>query len=155
MPLQNSLKTIAGVTFEELYERAGLVKLNAKFEEYLQVKNTELFQKFSTLKQGIDFITAPQKSQILIDVARILEDFIAELFDIEKENSELKKRHEDLKKIYLVRREFVQRVVSKKFTEVASDVDGINILKELEISYDDVDELEKCLAEKIFAEEQQ
>ena len=153
MPLQNSLKTIAGVTFEELYERAGLVKLNAKFEEYLQVKNTELFQKFSTLKQGIDFITAPQKSQILIDVARILEDFIAELFDIEKENSELKKRHEDLKKIYLVRREFVQRVVSKKFTEVASDVDGINILKELEISYDDVDELEKCLAEKIFAEE--
>lgn len=52
MPLQNSLKTIAGLTFEELYERAGLVKLNAKFEEYLQVKNKDLFQKFSTLQQG-------------------------------------------------------------------------------------------------------
>lgn len=131
MSSQNFLNPRFGLSFEDLYELDGLVKLNQKFEEFKSDRN----------------------SSDLIDVAKVLEDFLVELFDIKKENEELKKRHEDLKKIYHVRREFVQRNVAKKFSESPAEVDGISILKELEISYDDVDDLEKKLAEKIFAEE--
>ena len=119
MPLENPLKPIFGVTFEDLYEREGLEKLNKKFEEYLNEKTPEIAARFLSLKKveaGLEFMTNPQKSQVLIDVARVLEDFIVELFNIEKENSDLKKRHEDLKKIYQIRREFVQREVAKKIS---------------------------------------
>jgi hypothetical protein len=119
MPSKNPLKPIFGVTFEDLYEREGLEKLNKKFEEYLNEKNPEIATHFLMLKKveaGLEFITNPQKSSALIDVARVLENFIVELFNIEKENSDLKKRHEDLKKIYQIRREFVQREVAKKIS---------------------------------------
>jgi len=101
MPSKNPLKPIFDLTFEDLYEREGLEKLNKKFEEYLNEKTPEIAARFLMLKKveaGLEFMTNPQKSQILIDVARVLEDFIVELFNIEKENSDLKKRHEDLKK---------------------------------------------------------
>ena len=130
MSLQEHLKSKFGLTFAQLYERDGLIKLDQKFQQYRS-------------SSAVD----------LVDQARVLEDFIVELFDIKKENDELKKRHEDLQKIYVVRREFVQRNVAKKLKEVAADVDGIRILSDLKISYDDVDELEKNLATKILAEE--
>ena len=119
MPSKNPLKPIFDLTFEDLYEREGLEKLNKKFEEYLNEKTPEIAARFLMLKKveaGLEFMTNPQKSQILIDVARVLENFIVELFNIEKENSDLKKRHEDLKKIYQIRREFVQRQVVKKIS---------------------------------------
>ena len=142
MPSQNFLNAASGLSFDDLYERDGLIKLNQKFAAFLIEKNPELARNWSA-----------KKSETLLDVAGFLEDFLVELFCIEKENSELKKRHEELKKIYYIRREFVQRVVAKKFTTMAAEVDGISILKELGIPFDDIDELEKTLAEKIFAEE--
>ena len=147
MSSQNPLKLPFGLTFDDLYARDGLVKLQQEFEKYLREKNSEIAAKFFDLKTS-EAKTAAQKSQILIDVARVLEDFIAELFDIKKENSDLKKRHDELQKIYQIRREFVQRDVSKKFSDAVAGVDGIRILKDLEITFDDVDDLEKQLAEK-------
>ncbi len=152
MSSQNPLKLPFGLTFDDLYARDGLVKLQQEFEKYLREKNSEIAAKFFDLKTS-EAKTAAQKSQILIDVARVLEDFIAELFDIKKENSDLKKRHDELQKIYQIRREFVQRDVSKKFSDAVAGVDGIRILKDLEITFDDVDDLEKQLAEKITTAE--
>lgn len=138
MPSQNFLNPKFGLTFEDLYSREGLVKLNQKFEEFKNSRQSTVVSR---------------QSDELVDSAKILEDFLVELFDIKKENEELKKRHEDLKKIYHVRREFVQRNIAKKYSEAPVGADGLSILKDLEISYDDVDELEKNLAEKIFSEE--
>jgi NADPH-dependent glutamate synthase beta subunit-like oxidoreductase/NAD(P)H-flavin reductase len=175
MPSQNPLKLAFGLTFDDLYARDGLVKLQQEFEKYLREKNSEIAANFFDLRNSEadsnpsgprheDGVTnsssvsprrmtgsmlPAQKSQILIDTARVLEDFIAELFDIKKENSDLKKRHDELQKIYQIRREFVQRDVSKKFSDAVEGVDGIRILKDLEITFDDVDDLEKQLAEKI------
>ena len=153
MSLKNPLKSTFGLTFQELYQRAGLIKLNQKFEEYLKQKSPQIANNFFALKEseltGFSANPEAQKSQILIDVAPILEDFIVELFGIEKANAELKKHHADLKKIYFIRREFVQRVVAKKFSETPKNFDGATFLKELQITFDDVDDLEKQLAEKI------
>jgi len=144
MSSKNFLNPSFGLTFEDLYERDGLVKLNQKFEQFkgdyqLPVTNYQL-------------PVGNYQSAELIGLARVLEDFLVELFDIKKENDELKKQHEDLKKIYHVRREFVQRVVSKKYHEAPEGFDGIRLLEELKISFSEVDELEKELAEQIFSE---
>lgn len=117
--------------FFDLYERDGLVKLDQKFCEF----------------------TGDVKTVDLLEKSRLLEEFLVELFGIRKENDELKKHHEDLQKIYVVRREFVQRNVAKKFQEAPLDVDGLRILNDFKISFDDVDELEKSLAAKILAAE--
>src|SRR4051812_647144 len=107
MSLENSLKSFAGLTFQDLYEREGLIKLNQKFVEFLEEKNPVIAQQFSTLKQSQKTISKKSESLILIDTARVFEDFLVKLFGIEKENSVLKKQHDDLQKIYHVRREFV------------------------------------------------
>lgn len=127
MPSQNFLNPKFGITFDDLYAREGLEKLDKKFDEFVGDR-----------KPG------------LLGLAHILEDFLTELFSIKKENDELKKRHEDLKKIYQARLEFVQRDVSKKIKEAPVGLDGIRILQDLEIPFDDVDELEKKLAEEIL-----
>ncbi|MDX2083079.1 MAG: FAD-dependent oxidoreductase [Rickettsiales bacterium] len=132
MSLTAHLKTHFNLTFADLYCRKGLEKLDQKFSQFLKNKSVERGN--------------------LIECANCLEEFLVELFNIKKENSLLKKRHDDLQKIYLVRREFVQRYVAKKFNDVALDIDGIKILKDLKISYSDIDDLEKQLADKIFHE---
>ncbi len=127
------MKLNFGLEFFDLYERDGLIKLDQKFQEYYAATNSQL-------------------SSDIIEKSKLVEDFLVELFGIKKENDELKKRHDDLQKIYVVRREFVQRNVAKKFKEVAENVDGFAILNDLGIAFDDVDDLEKALAEKILAE---
>ncbi len=154
MPLQNPLNAAFKITFDDLYEREGLEKLDIKFSKYLQEKSPEIAKRFFELKnKNTAENSAAQKSQILIDVARVLEDFIVALFDVEKENFDLKKSHEKLQKIYQIRREFVQRDVAKKFSDVDWKVDGIRLLKDLKIEFEDVDDLERQLADKISGAE--
>ncbi len=131
------MKLNFGLEFHDLYCRDGLLKLNQKFHEFfsekIKIQNA----------QNLD----------LVAKARVVEDFLVELFDIKKEQAALKKNHDDLQKIYVARREFVQRNVAKKFKEVSADIDGTTLLQQLQIVYDDVDDLEKQLAKKILAEE--
>ncbi len=161
MSLQNPLNAAFKITFDDLFDHEGLLKLDTKFCEYLKEKSPEVAEKFFELR-GKEFVgnsfiicnkNSDQKSQILIDVARFLEDFIVELFDIKKENNELKKHHADLQKIYVARREFVQRDVAKKFFDAPLETDGSKILQDLRIEFLDIEDLEKQLAAKILAQE--
>lgn len=127
--LERHLKTKFNLDFEDLYSRDGLIKLDQKFAEFLGKKTPDL-----------------------LDKSKLFEDFLVELFDVKKENDALRKNHEELKKIYQVRREFVQRHVAKKFSDVPAEFDGIRLLKELEISHDDLDELEKTISAEVLAQ---
>ncbi len=149
MSSQNFLNPKFGITFEDLYEREGLEKLDKKFTEFVG-------------DQPFD----------LIGRARVLEDFLAELFGIKKENEILKKSHEDLQKIYVARREFVQRHVAKKFFGQSFDAIMKQIPKQVRDDAlkhypklgchpelvsgsalnNDIDDLEKKLAAEILAE---
>ncbi len=140
MSLINHLKLKFDFTFEDLYKHEGLLKLDQKFLEFVKRAHPE-----TAWQQNIN------NESDLVEKAQILEEFLVELFNIKNENDELKKRHDELQKIYHIRREFVQRIVAKKFSEAPAGLDGYAILKELKIPYEVLDELEKTLAEKIFA----
>ncbi|WP_038199361.1 FAD-dependent oxidoreductase [Wolbachia pipientis] len=59
-------------------------------------------------------------SQLIIDLSYLLDEFIAKLFNVEKEIEELKKKHNDFAVIYKCKRLFVQRYALKKYTNVAN-----------------------------------
>jgi NADPH-dependent glutamate synthase beta subunit-like oxidoreductase/NAD(P)H-flavin reductase len=141
---KNPLKPAFGLEFADLYDVKGLEKLNLEFVKFLQEKNSKIANELLVLQKN--------NSEVLIEAAKVLEDFIVELFQIEKENNALKKEHEDLQKIYYVRREFVQRFVAKKYFEPLPflHLEGREILKSLNIIYKDVDDLERQISAIIF-----
>ncbi len=59
-------------------------------------------------------------SQLIIELSYLLDEFIAKLFNVEKEIEELKKKHNDFAVIYKCKRLFVQRYALKKYTNVAN-----------------------------------
>ncbi len=59
-------------------------------------------------------------SQLITDLSYLLDEFIAKLFNVEKEIEELKKKHNDFAVIYKCKRLFVQRYALKKYTNVAN-----------------------------------
>ncbi|WP_395461806.1 FAD-dependent oxidoreductase [Wolbachia endosymbiont (group A) of Therophilus tumidulus] len=59
-------------------------------------------------------------SQLIVDLSYLLDEFIAKLFNVEKEIEELKKKHNDFAVIYKCKRLFVQRYALKKYTNVAN-----------------------------------
>ena len=126
MQLENYLKNNFNLSFSDLYEREGLIKLNQKFEDFLAQKDAKIAADFSALKNNIAGFSDLQKSEILINISRILEEFLSLIFNIEKENLDLKKRHQNLQELILVRRDFIQRNIAKKFTSAPEGFDGIS-----------------------------
>lgn len=138
----NFLNSDFGVSFDDLYHRPGLLKLHEKFEEYLAHKDEEAFKQYCALKQDYQSFSKLEESNILIDLAPILEEFIAKLFLIENQNHDLQKQHHIKSVIYKVRRNFVQRNIVKKFNGQNSLKDIINYAKDNEIEvplYLDID----------------
>lgn len=122
-----------GLKFYDLYDNEGLQKINDKFYEFFAEKNADLFNKFLVVKGRENSFKKSEKDSILLESAKILEDFLIFLFNIEKENSDLKKFYQNLAKISFVKRDFVQRAVSKKFKNLPENfnTDGFLILKDL------------------------
>jgi NADPH-dependent glutamate synthase beta subunit-like oxidoreductase/NAD(P)H-flavin reductase len=142
MSLEQHLKARFNLEFADLYSQVGLTKLDQKFSEFLTEKNPNLAQNF--------FAATKFDSGLAIDAARYFEDFLVELFDVKKENEALKKQHEDLKQIYVARREFVQRHVAKKFADFA-EIDGKKILEKT-LKFSDIDDLEKQIAAEVLSQ---
>lgn len=165
---QNNYLLSFGFTFEDLYKQEGLLKLNIEFEKFLKERNFEIHKLFNDLKNNPKEFSKKEESYILIETARVLEDFLANLFSIEQENSELQKKHHIHNKIYKVRREFVQKIISRKYDiesikeiykEVLKNLNydensianlALEILHKLKITYQNLDDLEIKLADEIL-----
>ena len=141
MSLENHLKSKFSLSFEELYSFDGLEKIDQNFQQFLAQKNPNLALEF---QQKTSFDPA-----WMIEISKVLEDFIVELFDIKAANDELHKKHDELQKIYEIRREFAQRNVAKKYREAPQNFDGFEFLKSKKIAIFDIDDLEKNLAAEI------
>lgn len=168
MTIENPLNPALALDFYDLYNFEGLQKVDVKFHEFFATKNHAIYNDFVALKNNPASFVKKQQMKILIDTARVVEDFLVYLFNIEKENLALRNEHDLLQKIYFVKREFVQRIVAKKFKEAPLNIDGREFLAELETAFDiknsstklqDNEEgaqkntatiLEKKFAEKIF-----
>ena len=136
------------LNFQDLYAIEGLEKIHQKFLEFLQQKSPAHFFEYQ--------IQNSENSQYLIEIAKILEIFLAELFLIDEKNSQLQNQYLKYKKVCEARKEFVQRHVAKKYSaqdlELIKNFEHQKILQNLAINFSQIDEIEIALSNKILAQ---
>lgn len=134
------------INFADLYDTNGLRKVDLAFRDFFHKRDNDLFSRF---------YGGENSSDVLIEVSKVLEEFIAKLFDVEYELGQLQKEHEDLAIIHEVKRSFVQRNIAKKFSkDDLLDIDGRKILQNLGINFEEIDDLEIELAKRISQNEE-
>ncbi|WP_349967685.1 FAD-dependent oxidoreductase [Wolbachia endosymbiont of Armadillidium arcangelii] len=136
------------ISFSNLYTRSGLIKLDEAFLDYVKSCDESLFclliearEKAASSLMSSQCLTLGSRkqegqipvsatwmtdgchSQLIIDLSYLLDEFIAKLFNIEKEAEKLKKKHNDFTIVYKCKRLFVQRYALKKY----ADITNINI----------------------------
>jgi NADPH-dependent glutamate synthase beta subunit-like oxidoreductase/NAD(P)H-flavin reductase len=122
-----------GLRFDDLYRRDGLVRLDGCFVDALKAQNVELHNRLMAARAAPDGVAGKDESDLIVALSPALEDFIAELFGIAAQMSELKRRHDALAPLYGVKRLFVQRRAAKKYPpEQAATFDGPALRRELE-----------------------
>ncbi|MBK7365767.1 MAG: FAD-dependent oxidoreductase [Nitrosomonas sp.] len=125
-----------GVSFLELYRRDGLLKLDQAFLEFLGSADPALKNRLDQARLSPDEIAPKDESLLLIDLAPWTEDFIGQLFGIEKEVRALAARHHELAPLYFCKRQFVQRRAKTKVSdEILPTIDGEVLEKALEVEF--------------------
>ncbi len=107
-----------GFAFEDLNSLSGLQNLDESFLGFLQDHDNDLsdqLKHYRSIKSKA--IDSTNHSEFLLQLAPFVDDFIAELFDITKENLTLKKEHKKFDPIYECRRKFIQRYAVKQYPE--------------------------------------
>lgn len=123
-----------GLQFEELYTREGVIKIDAAFIAHLAAGDVALHNRLVAARAEPDALSEKDHSQLLVDVAPHVEDFIGELFHIRNEISALAEAHHALAPIYSCKRLFVQRRSAKALKpEEAANVSGDALLGMLPI----------------------
>src|SRR6266481_8894933 len=122
-----------GLSFADLYELEGLVSVDRAFVAHLAQTDVGLHDRLMTARRDPDAIERLDESNLLVDLAPYLEDFIGELFGIEAEVRQLQARHHELAPLYSVKRLFVQRRAVKGVKEAdAMAIDGAGLAGELD-----------------------
>ncbi|MGZ5115392.1 MAG: hypothetical protein ACXWIH_04680, partial [Burkholderiales bacterium] len=126
----------AGLTFRDLYEQSGLVRLDALFLARLKGSQSTLYEDLVLARQNAAVLASKQESELLIALAPHVDDFIGWLFGIENEVTALTARHHELNPIFGVKRNFVQRKAMHKFKpEDAERIDGRALARKLEVLF--------------------
>jgi NADPH-dependent glutamate synthase beta subunit-like oxidoreductase/NAD(P)H-flavin reductase len=114
-----------GTSFNDLYDRDGLMRLDAAFLDFLGESDAALREQLETARLAPADIASKAQSELLIALAPHLEDFLARLFGIETQVRTLAARHHELAPLYSCKRLFVQRrAMTKVKPEEAAMIDG-------------------------------
>src|SRR5438094_38357 len=144
-----------GVSFADLYDRDRLVRLDRAFVAHLAETDIGLHDRLMTARRDPGSVERLDESNLLVDLAPHLEDFIGELFGIDAEVRELQARHHELAPLYSVKRLFVQRRAVKGVKETdAVAIDGPGLAQELDrvmsaAADEPVGAWERCYAEHV------
>ena len=131
--MRTTLALNFGLTFEDLYRRDGLIRLDQAFTDRLKEADPALFNRLMAARAAPDDLAAKAESELLIEAAPHLEDFIGTLFGIDGELKALQASHDALAPLYRVKRLFVQRRAVKGVTpEQADALDGPALASEIE-----------------------
>jgi NADPH-dependent glutamate synthase beta subunit-like oxidoreductase/NAD(P)H-flavin reductase len=123
-----------GLSFTDLYDRDGLARLDAAFAGWLQTANVDVHARLMAARAAPDQLAAKDESNLLIEVARPLEDFLGALFGVAREASELRGRHSALAPLYDCKRLFVQRYVARAIKpDAAMALDGGKVTAEANV----------------------
>ncbi len=124
-----------GFTFNDLYEREGLIRIDAAFREFLGESDPVLRAQLEATRLSAPDLSGKEQSELLIALAPHLEDFLAGLFGIETQVRSLAERHHELAPLYSCKRLFVQRrAMTKVKAEEAASIDGPALEAELAAS---------------------
>ncbi|KXS30993.1 MAG: Glutamate synthase [NADPH] small chain [Candidatus Gallionella acididurans] len=114
-----------GFSFKDLYERDGLIRLDAAFLDFLGQGDALLRAQLETARIPENALHDKEQSALLIALAPHLEDFLAKLFGVEAQVQALAARHHLLAPLYNCKRLFVQRrAMIKVKPEEAAKLDG-------------------------------
>jgi NADPH-dependent glutamate synthase beta subunit-like oxidoreductase/NAD(P)H-flavin reductase len=103
-----------GLSFPDLYDRDGLIRLDRAFVAHLAAGDTGLHDRLMLGRAKPDALDRKVESDLLVDLAPHLEDFLGDLFGIPGEVRSLQGRHDRLAPVYSVKRLFVQRRAVKE-----------------------------------------
>jgi NADPH-dependent glutamate synthase beta subunit-like oxidoreductase/NAD(P)H-flavin reductase len=102
-----------GLGFHDLYDREGLARLDAAFVAWLKDADVEAHARLMAARTAPDQLAAKDESNLLIALARPLEDFVGALFGVTAEAAALRAVHVTLAPLYDCKRLFVQRYVTR------------------------------------------
>ena len=106
-----------GLDFAELYDRDGLTKLDREFVAHLRAGEAALHDRLMAARAEPEALDRKDESDLIVELAPYVEDFLGSLFAIETEIRELQVRHDTLAPLYAVKRLFVQRRAVKDIKE--------------------------------------
>src|SRR6266550_3059687 len=122
-----------GLSFADLCDRDGLVRLDQAFVAHLVESDVALHDRLMAARSDPDAIEHQAASDLIVDLAPHLEDFIGQLFGIAAEIGALQARHHELAPLYSVKRLFVQRRAVKGVKEQdAEALDGPGLACEID-----------------------
>jgi NADPH-dependent glutamate synthase beta subunit-like oxidoreductase/NAD(P)H-flavin reductase len=102
-----------GLGFPDLYDREGLARLDAAFVAWLERENAGLHTLLMGARAAPGQLAAKDESNLLIDLARPLEVFVADLFGVGKQAAALRASHTKLGALWDCKRLFVQRYAAR------------------------------------------
>ena len=124
------------LSFADVYDRDGLVRLDAAFVTFLHSSDPELQERLGTARADPERLAAKEESALLIALAPHLDDFMGELFGIGAQVRNLSARHHELAPLYSVKRLFVQRKAVHKIKAAGAEMlDGKSLADALEASF--------------------
>ena len=115
MPSIPKLKLGFGTKFADLYSREGALHIDSCFLAELTGVEPLLAERLVAARHAPDQMTRLEESQMIIEMAPHLEDFIGQLFGIQAEVRQLDERHHEATPLFYCKRMFVQRKAMHKY----------------------------------------
>ncbi len=112
-----------GFSFDDLYRRDGLTRLDACFAEQLKAGDAGLFNRLMDARANPPDRKAT--ADLIVALAPHVEDFVADLFRVTAEVRDLQAKHSALEPLYALKRRFIQKkAISGVTAEQAAALDG-------------------------------
>ena len=122
-----------GLSFADLYGRDGLIRLDREFVAHLAVGDVALHDRLMAGRADPEALDHKAESDLLVDLAPHVEDFLGALFGIGAAMRASQARQDALAPLFSVKRLFVQRRAVKEIKEAdAAALDGAALAAEIE-----------------------
>ncbi len=122
-----------GVVFHDLYDDAGLARIDGLFLDHLAEGDAALAERLGAARAAPEALTAKDEADLLLALAPHLEDFVGRLFGVTAPLHELAARQDALAPLFAVKRLFVQRRAAKRHKpDEAGAYDGAALRRDLD-----------------------
>src|SRR6185369_12331209 len=85
-----------GLSFDDLYRQDGLARLDSEFRQQLHATDAGLLERLIAARSNPDALPRKQQSELMIELAPHVEDFVGALFQIGPHIRKLQAHHDAL-----------------------------------------------------------